>query len=67
MRYLEINTAGRIVNIIEWDGVSPYAPEGITLVPHAEHPETAIGWTLIDGTWTAPQPVETDDNVHPAD
>lgn len=61
MRYLEINAAGRIVNIVEWDGVSPYAPDGITLVPHAEHPHTAIGWTLIDDEWVAPPTPETTD------
>lgn len=55
-RYLELNADGLVVNIIVWDGVSPYAPEGHTLLPCDEHPQTSFGWTLSGNTWIAPSP-----------
>lgn len=54
-RYLEINGEGYVVNIIEWDGLSPYAPAGVVLVAHDDYPQTAIGWQLVNGEWTAPR------------
>ena len=46
----------RVVNVIVWDGISPYDPgDGIELVPSDDTPGVGIGWTRIDGTWTAPE------------
>jgi hypothetical protein len=37
MRYAVIDIDGTVVNVIVWDGVTPYDPgEGLTLVPMAE-------------------------------
>lgn len=47
-----------IANLIEWDGVTPYNPDG-DLVLLSELPAgVSIGWRLVDGVWTPPEPVE---------
>lgn len=44
-----------VVNIIEWDGVSPYAPpEGCQL--HAWNGPVDIGWLWVDGAPVDPNP-----------
>lgn len=53
MRYLELDTDGRVINVIIWDGTTPY-DSGYTLIPCADAPHATYGWQLIDGTWTAP-------------
>ena len=30
MRYLELNTQGVVTNIVVWDGVTPYIPQGVS-------------------------------------
>ena len=52
-RYLELDTDGRVVNVIIWDGVTPYDP-GYTLIPCTDAPHATFGWQLIDGQWVAP-------------
>lgn len=62
-RFAVIDNAGKVSNVIEYDGVSPYEPgEGLQLVPHAEIPaEVWIGaekrvagdWKLADGRTVA--------------
>ena len=43
-----------IVNIVLWDGVTPYAPQGV-LTPLASLPQGVdIGWTVTNGTWGPP-------------
>jgi hypothetical protein len=54
MRYLELDANGTVRNIIKWDGVSPYNPTNMTLLPHADHPQASYGWQLVDGEWIAP-------------
>ena len=55
MRYLELNAAGVVVNIVVWDGITPYQPEGITqLLPCVEHPGVSYGWNKVEGGWIAP-------------
>ena len=51
MRYLIINTDGLIVNVIIWDGISPYTPDnGSTLLPTDQAPQGAgVGWAFING------------------
>lgn len=53
-RYLELNAEGTVVNIIIWDGVSPYNYENNTLIPCSEAPNANYGWTLTDGVWIEP-------------
>jgi hypothetical protein len=56
MRYFEIiESENRVVNCIIYDGVSPYSPPvGQYLLAETEAPGIAVGWTKIDGVWTAP-------------
>jgi hypothetical protein len=55
MRYLELNAEGVVKNIVVWDGVTPYAPEGVSeLLPCDEHPGVSYGWRKVDGGWEAP-------------
>jgi hypothetical protein len=55
MRYLELNAEGVVINIVVWDGVSPYAPAGIAqLLPCNEHPGVSYGWRKVDGGWIEP-------------
>lgn len=57
MRYLELDTNGRVINIIIWDGITPYDP-GYTLIPCTDAPHATYGWQLIDGQWVAPPAAE---------
>ena len=56
MRYFEIlESEQRVVNVIIYDGVSPYTPPvGQYLLSETETPGIAVGWKKIDGVWTAP-------------
>ena len=68
MRYLELNSIGEVVNIVIWDGVSPYSPEGISqLLPCDEHPGISFGWQLVHGEWVdlrpKPEPETTETEV----
>lgn len=54
-RYLEIDSAGKVVNVIVWDGQTPYDPDGLTLLNINDAPKGCdIGWQLIDDVWVAP-------------
>jgi hypothetical protein len=55
VRWLELNADGFVVNIVVWDGVSDYQPQGIAqLLPCVEHPNVSFGWQRVDGGWIAP-------------
>lgn len=59
MRYLEVNESDNtVINIVIWDGVSPYTYPGTYLVP--EVPGVLIGWYLKDGEWINPNPLVED-------
>lgn len=60
-RYLELNTDGVVVNIIIWDGVSPYEPNGMTVLPYDEHPNATFGWRYDGINWIVPEEI-TDGN-----
>jgi len=46
-----------IANLVEWDGVTPYNPDG-DLVLLSELPAgVSIGWALVDGVWMPPEPI----------
>jgi hypothetical protein len=53
-QYLVVDATGTVVNVIEWDGVTPYSPEhGMT---HVQHDTAGIGWTTDDGVNFTPPP-----------
>lgn len=55
MRWLELNAEGVVVNVIVWDGVSPYQPPpGGQLLACSEHDGVRVGWRLVSGEWVAP-------------
>ena len=59
MRYLELNAQGVVVNIVVWDGVSPYVPAGVAqLLRYDENPGVSYGWKLVGEEWEAPLPEE---------
>lgn len=45
---------GLVVNVIVWDGESPYQHEGMTLLAAADHPGIWIGWRRVGDEWVAP-------------
>lgn len=51
---------GQVVNLILWDGETPYEPEGVAVALDADSP-VGPGWAQVDGEWVAPpqpEPVE---------
>jgi hypothetical protein len=51
--YAIINSFGLVLNIVLWDGVSPFNPGGgVTLVATGGNPNAQIGGTYISGVWT---------------
>ena len=56
MKYLVLNADGLVINVIVWDGITPYnAGQGDTLIALTDAPQGAwTGWAYIDGVWTAP-------------
>lgn len=54
-KYAVIDGNGLVVNLVDWDGVSAWAPpEGCTAV---QTTMAGPGWSFADGVFTAP-PVE---------
>lgn len=48
---------GVVVNTVLWDNESEWvAPEGTTIKLMPEY--VGIGWSLVDGEWTAPEELE---------
>lgn len=55
MRWLELNADGVVVNIVVWDGVTPYTPDGVTqLLPCEDNIGVSFGWKIVGGMWQAP-------------
>ena len=55
MRWLELNAEGVVINIVVWDGVSPYSPDGVAqLLSCDDNPGVSFGWKIVDGMWEAP-------------
>lgn len=63
-KYLELNSDGLVINIVVWDGESPYNPDGHTILLCDDHPQASFGWTFDGDNWIAPpEPeVETENN-----
>lgn len=56
MRWLGLNAEGVVTNIVVWDGVTPYAPNGVSeMLACADNPGVSFGWRKIDGEWFAPE------------
>lgn len=61
MRWLELNAEGVVINVVVWDGVSTYAPQGVAqLLPCADHPGVSFGWKLVNGEWIQPKEESND-------
>jgi hypothetical protein len=60
MNWLELNAEGVVINIVVWDGVTPYTPAGIAqLLPCDYNPGVSFDWKIVDGMWEAPVVEET--------
>jgi len=53
-QYLVVDTTGTVINVIEWDGVTPHEPPGGTTL--VKHDSAGIGWTTDDGVQFTPPP-----------
>lgn len=60
MRYLATNIEGYVINIVIWDGITPYEHSGITLYKCSDYPEVTYGWQYVDGEWYPPIPPDLD-------
>jgi hypothetical protein len=61
MKWLQIDSSGFVVNIVIWDGLSLYEPQGVTQLLRCEdHPGVTFGWQLVDGNWIAPIQLDED-------
>lgn len=56
--YILVNSANTIVNVIEWDGSSPYTPpNGVALIQYAG--PAGVGWSWNGTAATDPTPPPT--------
>lgn len=52
-KYAVVDSTGIIVNMVKWDGATPFNPgEGLLLIKYGEG--YVIGGTLVDGVYTPP-------------
>lgn len=62
MKWLQLDSDGFVVNVVIWDGVSVYEPQGVKqLLRCDDHPGVTFGWRLVDGNWITPPQSETED------
>lgn len=52
--YALVSVGGNILNLVEWDGTTPYSVTPNTLVSAVGQPNAQIGGTYISGVFTAP-------------
>jgi|GEM_PF-6279897 len=52
--YAEIDPNGNVVNMVQWDGVTPYNVVPNTLVSATGQPNAQVGGTYLNGTFTPP-------------
>ena len=58
--YAIIDSTNTVVNIINWDGKSPWQPEaGYQAIKFAPDQFVDIGWLYVDGNFVPPQPIDT--------
>lgn len=52
--YAIVNTSGLVVNVVLWDGVSPwFPPDGLTAI-RAGDSGAGVGWNYADGVFSNP-------------
>lgn len=52
MRYWAIsNETNIVVNLLLWDGVSEYNPEGVTLYKYEDLPQARLGYRKNNDKW----------------
>jgi hypothetical protein len=57
MNYAQIcNESHTVLNIVVWDGVTPYQPEGCSLVEIPADTVVDIGYSYVDGVFSPPAP-----------
>lgn len=62
MKWLALNSDSIVKNIIVWDGVSIYEPQGITqLFKCEDYPEVTFGWKFENGNWIPPNNLNFED------
>lgn len=52
--YALVNTSTVVINMVQWDGVTPYNVSPNTLVLATGQPNAQIGGTYVGGVFTAP-------------
>jgi hypothetical protein len=52
--YAVVDLSGNVINLVEWDGVTPYNVAPNTLVLATSQPNAQIGGTYVGGVFTAP-------------
>ena len=52
MRYWAIsNETNIVINLLLWDGVSEYNPEGVTLYKYEDLPQARLGYKKENNKW----------------
>lgn len=55
MELMALILSGVVINIVSWDGVSPWTPDpSYTVVDITSQPQVAIGWSYDGTNFTAP-------------
>lgn len=55
MTYAVVNSSNLVINIILWDGQSPwFPPDGCVAIKIPENVPVTIGWSYIDGQFVPP-------------
>lgn len=52
--YAEVTPTGTVINLVMWDGVTPFNVSPNTLVSAVGQPNAQVGGTYIGGVFTAP-------------
>jgi hypothetical protein len=52
--YAVVNSSNVVINLVQWDGITPYNVAPNTLVNATGQPNAQIGGTCIGGVFTAP-------------
>lgn len=54
MIYAEVNPSGVVINVVQWDGATPFDVSPNALVLATSQPNAQIGGTYLGGVFTAP-------------
>jgi hypothetical protein len=57
MNYAIVDGNGNVINVVSWDGKTPWSPgAGLQAIPDPTG-TVGIGWTFVNGAFVAPQVV----------